>query len=366
VKIIQLTYSLGNGGAEKFVVELSNALSVEHEVVLCTYKPNKPWMLPPEKLYAKVRNISLNIGSKKSLSNWNEAYKLIKDEKPDVVHVHASLVAFYMLLFPLFFRKVRFIHTIHNTLTPAYEKLFRHFSVFQLAGRKWINVCISKNIFELFSSRYRCLSFVHIDNGIDAQSPNNINNLETEICAIKKNNEAKLLIAVGNFSDYKRFDLLMEVMNYFYTKKNPLYLILLGEDKSPGQNNYHKVMNMKNENVHVLGLKRNVADYMAFSDALIMSSSMEGMPLVILEAMSLGKPVISAPAGGVIDMIKNHVNGFLAADLSKEALIKAVMEFINASAEKIEQIGKNNLLDFEQKYSIANCMKNYLNIYSKN
>jgi glycosyltransferase involved in cell wall biosynthesis len=366
MKILEITFALGNGGAEKFIVELSNELAHEHEVVLCTYKPNEPWMLSAKKLDAKVRNTELNTGSKKSLSNWSIAYKLIKNEKPDVVHVHASLVAFYMLLFPLFFPQVRFIHTIHNTLTPGYKKLFRYFSVFHLACRKWTHVCISKKIFEEFSNRYRRLSFVHVDNGIADLSPGNITSLETEICAIKKNNEAKLLIAVGNFSDYKRFDLLIDVMNYFYAQNKSLHLLLLGEDKSAGKYNYLKVLKLKNENVHVLGLKNNVADYMAVSDALIMSSSMEGMPLVILEAMSLGKPIISSPAGGVVDMVQNYVNGFLAMDLSEEALIDAVIEFLNAPAETIEQIMKNNLQAFEQKYSIAYCVKNYLNIYSKN
>lgn len=367
MKILQIIHSLGNGGAEKFIVELSNEMAKEQDVILCTYKPNENWMIPPKILNVNVRNISLNICSKISFANLTTVFKLIRKERPDVVHVHASRIALYLLFFPVLFRKIRFIHTIHSSRTPAYEKLFRIFAFFSFAGLRWTNVCISKRIHDDFSHRFQGLNFVLINNGISPLSRSDIfYDAEKTINEIKKNHEAKLIVAIGNYSDLKRFDLLMNVMNHFYEKHITLYLIIIGKDVSKDQSNFLKVLKMKNENVHILGSKQSVADYLILSDALIMSSFKEGMPLVILEAMSVGKPIIASPAGGIVDMVENGVNGFLAKDLTEQALINALGEFLSASKETIEQIHSNNLKVFQTKYSISNCTEKYLFVYKQN
>lgn len=173
-------------------------------------------------------------------------------------------------------------------------------------------------------------------------------------------------MAIGNYGNVKRFDMLMEVMNYFYNNQITLYLVLIGKDESKSQENFNKVLQLKNQNVHIMGLKPNVADFISLGDALIISSSVEGMPLVALEAMSLGKPVITTPAGGVVDIIHQGINGFVAKDLSKEALISSVSEFLNTSGKTLEQIQKNNLETFYSRYSIQRCTSHYMNIYQQN
>jgi glycosyltransferase involved in cell wall biosynthesis len=364
MKILQLSLSLGNGGAEKFVVELCNELSKENEVILCTYRSNEVWMIPPTKIVTNVRNITLNISSKRSPSNWIKAFWLIRKEQPDVVHVHTSLVAFYMMMFPILFPDIKFVHTIHSSYTPAYSKLFTFFSFFSFAGRKWINVCISKSILSVFQNNHSNLIFKQIDNGIsELQITNNLGNIREWIFNLINNDPIKIFIAIGNYSDVKRFDLLVEVMNYFYNKNENIHLLLIGEDKSTKKLNLSKINKIKNENVHILGSKENIYDYLMISDALILSSSEEGMPLVILEAMSLGKPIISTPAGGVVDLVKNGYNGFISKDLSKEALIESVQEFLRSPKEILDQISSNNLQSFKNKYSIIRCAFEYLSIY---
>jgi hypothetical protein len=54
MKIIQMIFSLGNGGVEKFCVELSNTLAKKNQVILSTFKPVEDWMNPPRSLSPEV------------------------------------------------------------------------------------------------------------------------------------------------------------------------------------------------------------------------------------------------------------------------------------------------------------------------
>jgi len=54
-----------------------------------------------------------------------------------------------------------------------------------------------------------------------------------------------------------------------------------------------KQLQNKTEHIHLMGLRNNVADYMELSNALTISSSKKGMPLVVIEVMCMGLPIIS-------------------------------------------------------------------------
>jgi glycosyltransferase involved in cell wall biosynthesis len=99
---------------------------------------------------------------------------------------------------------------------------------------------------------------------------------------------------------------------------------------------------------------------------LVMSSTKEGMPLVVLEALCAGLPVISTPAGGVIDIIKDEQNGYIAADYSKDALLQKILQFINLADADLAIMKKRNKIEFAEKYSIAKCCQNYIALYKKN
>lgn len=363
MKIIEIIYSLGNGGAEKFVVELSNELAKKNEVKLCSVKPVEEWMLPPRKLSSAVDLIEIDHDKKYSFNLFHELFRLVKKTKPDVVHVHSSILVLYFYFFSLFFKKTLFLQTVHSTLTPAYAKLFRFLSLFRFINRGFLNVCISKSIFEQYSSAFPKLRFVHIDNGIERVALTDKFELtKNEIAGLKKDKSIKVFIAIGNYSVFKNFTMLAEVFKEFEKTGFPAILIMLGGGRSGDQKNYAEVEQIKGENTFQLGLKDNVADYLHCSNALILSSTKEGMPLVVLEAISLGLPVISTPAGGIVDIIEPGVNGIIAKGYEKAAMIEAINSFMSMTDHQVREIRENNMKKFNARFSIAGCANNYLQL----
>lgn len=67
------------------------------------------------------------------------------------------------------------------------------------------------------------------------------------------------------------------------------------------------------------------------SDAYILPSYKEGLPISILEAMSYGMPIISTPVGGVPEIVSNGENGYLVEPGNKEDIYKAIISLLNDS-----------------------------------
>lgn len=67
------------------------------------------------------------------------------------------------------------------------------------------------------------------------------------------------------------------------------------------------------------------------SDAYILPSYKEGLPISILEAMSYGMPIISTPVGGIPEIVSNGENGYLVEPGNKEDIYKAIISLLNDS-----------------------------------
>ena len=93
---------------------------------------------------------------------------------------------------------------------------------------------------------------------------------------------------------------------------------------------------------------------MRHSDFLLFPSWTEGFPLTVLEAMSLGIPVIATSVGGIPEMVNHGQGGFLVAPRDQDALIKAIQDLV-ASPEQLLAMGKfNQQKSFTQyRYSIV-------------
>jgi len=102
MKILQIALSLGGGGAERIVTDLSNRLVTmgNHEVVILTILDDRDPrnVLYMKALSPKVRVINLHCKSGLQAKALWGVFKTIKREKPDIVHNHFSPP---LLLFPV-------------------------------------------------------------------------------------------------------------------------------------------------------------------------------------------------------------------------------------------------------------------------
>lgn len=363
MKILQVISGLGTGGAEKFVVELSNEFSENHNVTLCSFKTVDDTMPFPKRLHARVPLITL--GKKKGFDPrmYQKLYRLIKTEKPDVIHFHLDATFKYILPFVLVFSKIRFIHTLHSDVNAEKRRIFRRLRYIKALVRKVKLVCIAANIRHEFQTEFPFFQFELAENGIAPFATTvKAEEVRREIEHLKPAAQTQVLLSVGRLDANKNQALLVEAIHEM--KASGVICLIIGKDSSHNKAYQNHLDSLKGSSVVLLGAKDNIADYMACCDAFVLTSFNEGMPISVLEAMSYGLPVIATPAGGLRSLVRDEVNGFVAEDFSRSAFVKALQSYINLEKHQKERIAAENRKAFSEKYSISVCAARYLSIYT--
>jgi glycosyltransferase involved in cell wall biosynthesis len=360
MKIIQVISSLGNGGAEKLVVELSNELTDNNDVIIISIKKIEDWMFHAKKIDKSVRIIQLNKKKGFDLIVLYKLLRILRIEKPGAVHIHLSMTLYYFLLIIPFFRKIRFYHTIHNNF-ELHRKFYSKLNLLPFY-RRVINICLSKSIFEKFSLAFPKLKFSMIENGIKEMNISTSEaNVRKEIEFLRADKTSKVFLFVGRLTYQKNIPLLLNVFNDKTVNDSKLIIIGTGSDDAIEQVNVEN--KITNGRIVFLGSKENVIDYLHNVDALVLTSRYEGLPIVILEALSAGIPVLSTPVGGILDIITDGVNGFLTASSQKQDIVDVIDKFCKLDNNEIKRIREANVKLYDEKFSIKICAEKHIVLY---
>lgn len=101
---------------------------------------------------------------------------------------------------------------------------------------------------------------------------------------------------------------------------------------------------------------------MAQADVVVVPSRQEGLGLVALEAMSLGRPVVATCVGGLTEVVEGGVTGMLVAPESPEALADAVSTLLKDEPRRAA-MGRAGRLRVEQQFSLERMVEEYQKIY---
>ncbi len=116
--------------------------------------------------------------------------------------------------------------------------------------------------------------------------------------------------------------------------------------------------NTNNKEVRILGFVDDDVKIQEIcsSDLYVMLTHFDLMPISIMEAMAAGKPVISTNVGGISDLVKDGVNGFLFEIGEVEKVIEKIIELYSQSSEvqKLGQNGKDIVVEHFDILSIIN------------
>jgi len=152
----------------------------------------------------------------------------------------------------------------------------------------------------------------------------------------------------------------------------PIRFWLVGEiDKeNPSSINNEDLMKwIRDPKIHYHGATDKIRNFIEKSDCIILPSYREGMPRVIMEAMSMERPVITTDTAGCRETVDQGINGYLVPVRDSGALAQAMTTFINLSEEARIHMGKAGrqkaLLEFDDKI-IANqlylALEEHLNV----
>jgi glycosyltransferase involved in cell wall biosynthesis len=116
--------------------------------------------------------------------------------------------------------------------------------------------------------------------------------------------------------------------------------------------------------VHLLGVRRDVPDVLNALDAFAMSSDTEGLPLVVLEAMATGLPVVSTAVGGIPTVLEEGQTGFLVA-AGDEAALRDRIASLASDPARCRACGERARSAAVTRFSAERMQRDYLELYAR-
>lgn len=115
--------------------------------------------------------------------------------------------------------------------------------------------------------------------------------------------------------------------------------------------------------VHILGKRRDVARLIASFDVFALSSRTEGLPLVLLEAMATGVPVVSTAVGGIPALLERNACGILVPP-GDEGALRAALKSLRDDPELARSMGRE-ALGLAKAFSFEKTADAYLALYGE-
>ena len=247
------------------------------------------------------------------------------------------------------YRNFKFIYTVHSSRLETYLT-DNNWIAKQMVQKAYKTVAVSNFIKRKIEEKFKAKSVEVIPNSVSIHSVLTAEKLPFDY-----------IIAVGRLVSLKQFDKLIKSYADSDLPESNIHLVILGTGEEQNLlDNKVADLNLKDK-VHLLGFKENVWDYISNAKFLVLSSQYEGFPMTILEALSLGIPVISFDCeSGPNEMIINHHNGILVENQNFTELTHKMNIFVGD--DLLYQNCKNNAISSVAKFQSAVVVNQWLQV----
>lgn len=359
MKILEIIPNLHGGGAENFIVSLSNEMAKNKNVeltILTLYTSDANNDILIQKLSPKIRRISLNKQKGFDVSLFFDIYKIIKENKFDIAHFHVNAIP-YCFVSSLLYRKCKYFATIHSDAYKEAQGVHRLIRRFMFVLGFADAITISDDSYRSFHEVYRCKANI-IYNGVASYDKTEDINLQK----YKRTPDTKIFVNVASVQRLKNQVSMARVFNRLSDEGEDVKLLLVGRFCDSHQEYANELKTVLSENVLFLGENSNPRDYMAKADYFILASHYEGLPITLLESISVGCiPVVTA-VGGNINVVEDGYNGYIIKTPDEEAIYSTIKRIIKIGDKNKEDI-KKHVLESSLKYTIEECAERHLNLF---
>ena len=248
------------------------------------------------------RGISHNLMRRFRLS---ELRRVIREEKPDVIHAHDMRAGFYAALCC---GSIPLVSHVHNNDFSS-RGLSLKSLLYYFAARK------AKHIFWVSRAAYEGYCF-HRSLGNKSTILHNVIDPKAleQKAELDGKNYAYDVVYLGRLTYPKHPERLLHVLELAGQRCPEMKAAIVGSGDLEPEIRQAVESNPKLAHVTCLGFSENPYQLLRQAKVMVMTSRWEGLPMTALEAMALGVPVVSTPVDGLAEIIIEGVNGYLSQD----------------------------------------------------
>ncbi len=369
-KILQVLPRLDTGGAERVVIEITEALTeLGHQTIIAC----DGGVLTPAATRAGAKIITLPLASKSPFTmrrNAAQLAKLIKDERIDLVHAHSRAPA-WSALWATKRTKTPFVTSYHGTYSEN-APFKRRYNAVMASGDRVI--AVSGFIGSLVRERHK------VDEDRLRIIPGGVDANKFDPALVQGDRMAKLardwrlevgfpvIMLAGRLTSWKGQRILIAALPLMRHKE--AVAVLVGSDQ--GRETYAQSLIAQAEALGVSSRLRMVGHTEDMPAALMLadivvnaSTDPEGFGRTVVEAQAMGRVVIASSHGGAGDTIRDGDTGFLVPPGDPQALAGALDKALDFSTEQRLAWGAHTRAVVAENFSVRAMQYAVLHVYGE-
>lgn len=363
IRVLHIIKSLGRGGAETLLLETIKNHDKTKFKFYCIFF--LPWKNELVKELEEQGAIVVNIAAKNNFQivlSFLKINKFINKNKIQLVHCHLPWAGLVGRISLLFNKKIKLLYTEHN-IQERYHKITK---ILNKHTFKWqdIVIAVSKSVQESICQNIsNKINIQIILNGVDT---NKFIRKFTDSVQLK--NELNIpsdKIVIGNicvFRSQKRLKTWVDIFEEVNKKHPNTVGILVGAGILFEEIKQYVTEKKLTDKIIFTGLQTNAAKYFSIIDIFLLTSEFEGLPIALLEAMSMNCVPVTTNAGGVKEVIQHGINGLITDVSTPNNLINFINEVVENNELK-NKISEEARLTVEHNFSVVNTTKKIENLY---
>ena len=165
----------------------------------------------------------------------------------------------------------------------------------------------------------------------------------------------------GRFSEEKAPDIFVEIARRL-KDQTEIYFCMTGEGQArPAVLKLIERYKLRSK-IYAPGFVDNFRTLMELSEVIVVPSRIDGMPLVVLEAQALGRPVVASAVGSIPEMIQDNESGFLCEPGNVSAFCQRILELFQ-SPEKRAAMGAAAQQAVRQRHDVGTMIEAYVEVF---
>lgn len=200
-----------------------------------------------------------------------------------------------------------------------------------------------------------------IYNGIGPAPPSDVSH--DELChELGLPVNARLIGAVGRLWHQKRIKDVIWAADLLKVTRSDVHVLIIGEGPQREALERFREMCLIEDQVHFLGARNDVMRLMPHFDVLWLASSFEGLPNVIMEAMSAGVPVVATDIWGNRELVVHGETGFLVPVGDRAGLARSAYKILE-DRELAKRLGEGGRQRILKEFSVESMVEKHAALY---
>ena len=357
-KVLVVVKGLGLGGAEKLIsgsARFWNRDRFDYQVAYAL--PWKNHLVPSLAEQGIPVHCVGTFGATSIPSVWG-LRRLVGSWRPDVIHAHLPTMGIAVR----WFTDTLVVYTEHN-LTRSYHPLTR--LVNQMSYRRNAAVIAVSQAVADSVATYQGPSPIVVLNAVDCRPDPHLASMARIELGIKP--DAQLVVHVGNMRPNKGHENLIHAARVLKEDMPHVVVVSIGGEKRAGD--HARISALAAElglegTIRFLGRRDDALSFVEAADVFVNPADIEGLPVSILEAMALGRPVVATSVGGVPKVIESERNGLLV-DPRAPAELAAAIKRLLVDRNLAKNLAREALIDVKRDYGLERMVHEVESVYEK-